>query len=316
MNRKVILSCAITGAVHTPSMSPHLPIGPADIAQQSIQAAQAGAAILHLHARDPQTGRPSPEAEVFMQFLPEIARQTNAVINLTTGGSVAMTLQERLQAALVVSPEMASLNMGSFNFALFKMASKSRSWLHDWEKPYLEATEDGIFKNTFKDIKHILQTLGQGHGTRFECECYDLGHLYNLAYFADEGLIQPPFLIQTIFGVMGGMGADVENVFAIKQTADRLFGSDYVWSMFAAGKQQMPFSALGALMGAHVRVGLEDSLYIGAKRLAISNAEQVHKVARVLTELGMVLATPDDVRALLHLKGSANTALASHSSTL
>lgn len=310
MSHKAIISCAVTGAVHTPTMSPHLPVTPAQIAQQSIDAAAAGAAIIHLHARNPADGRPSPSADVYMEFLPEIAQATDAVINITTGGSVAMSLNERLEAALRVSPELASLNMGSFNFAMFRMAERPREWQHAWEQPYLAATEDGIFKNTFKDIKYILQTLGEGHGTRFECECYDLGHLYNLAYFADMGLLKPPFLVQTIFGVMGAMGADAENVLVMKQTADRLLGKDYVWSLFAAGKNQMGFGTMGAVMGAHVRVGLEDSLYLGRGALATSNAQQVAKMRKVLDELGIAVATPQEARERLALKGRHNVALA------
>lgn len=305
---KTIISCAITGSVHTPSMSPYLPCTPDEIAGQSIAAAQAGAAILHLHARNPADGSPSPSADVYMQFLPHIAERTDAVINITTGGSVAMGLQERLQGALRASPEMASLNMGSLSFAMFRMADKPRQWKHGWEQPYLQATEDGIFRNTFKDIKYILETLGKTHGTRFEFECYDIGHLYNLAYFVETGMIKPPFLIQSVFGVMGGIGADPENVFLMKQTADRLFGKDYVWSLFAAGKQQMPFVTMGAVMGASVRVGLEDNLYIGRGQLATSNAEQVAKIRRILDELGMEIATPDEARQMLQLKGRKNVA--------
>ena len=311
MSNNVIISCAITGAVHTPSMSPYLPITPEEIARQSVEAADAGAAIIHLHARDPVDGRPSPSADIYQQFLPEIARSTQAVINITTGGSVAMTLEERLQGALRVSPEMASLNVGSFNFAMFKMAEKSREWKHPWEQPYLRATEDGIFRNTFKDIKYILRELGEGHGTKFEFECYDLGHLYNLAHFVDQGLVKPPFLVQTIFGVMGGMGADAENVLVMKQTADRLFGRDYVWSLFAAGKVQMAFATLGAVMGANVRVGLEDSLYVSRGRLARSNAEQVTKIRTILGELGLEVATPENARELLKLKGRKNVSFGS-----
>lgn len=305
---KVILSCAITGAVHTPSMSPHLPITPNEIAEQSIAAAQAGAAIIHLHARDPVDGRPTPFADVFMQFLPRIAAQTDAVINITTGGSVSMTLEDRLQGALRASPEMASLNMGSINFAMFKMARKTRDWKYEWELPYLQATEDGIFRNTFRDIDYIIRTLGEGHGTRFECECYDIGHLYNLAYFVEAGLIKPPFLVQTIFGVMGGIGADPENVLLMKQTADRLFGREYVWSLFATGKNQMSFGTMGAVMGANVRVGLEDSLYLGRGRPATANAEQVAKIVRILSELGLEIATPDEARKILDLKGMRSVA--------
>lgn len=306
--RKTIISCAITGAVHTPSMSPYLPCTPDEIAAQSIAAAQAGAAILHLHARNPADGSPSPSADVYMQFLPRIAERTDAVINITTGGSVAMGLEERLQGALRASPEMASLNMGSLNFAMFRMADRPRQWKHGWEQPYLKATEDGIFRNTFKDIRYILETLGKTHGTQFECECYDIGHLYNLAYFVDADLVQPPFLIQSVFGVMGGIGADPENVLVMKQTADRLFGKDYVWSLFAAGRQQMPFVAMGAVMGANVRVGLEDSLYIGRGQLATSNAEQVAKIRRILEELGMDIASPDEARQMLQLKGRGHVA--------
>lgn len=303
---KVIISCAITGAVHTPSMSPHLPISPAQIAEESVAAAEAGAAIIHLHARDPADGRPTPSAKVYMEFLPRIAERTDAVINITTGGSVAMTLEERLEGALLAAPEMASLNMGSFNFALFRMAEKPRQWQHDWEEPYLRASEDGIFRNTFRDIRYILETLGEGHGTKFEFECYDVGHLYNLAYFVEKGLVKAPFLIQSIFGVMGGIGADPENVLLMKQTADRLFGKDYVWSLFAAGKEQMPFVTMGAVMGANVRVGLEDSLYLSRGQLAKSNAEQVAKISRILDELGLTRATPDEAREILQLKGARN----------
>lgn len=303
---KTIISCAITGAVHTPSMSPHLPLTPAHIADESVRAAEAGAAIIHLHARDPRDGRPTPSADVFMQFLPLIAERTDAVINITTGGSVAMALEERLEGALRASPEMASLNMGSFNFAMFRAAEKPREWLYDWEEPYLRATEDGIFRNTFKDIRYILQTLGDGHGTKFEFECYDVGHLYNLAYFVDTGLVKPPFLVQTIFGVMGGIGVHPENLMFMKQTADRLFGRDYVWSLFAAGRHQMPFASMGAAMGANVRVGLEDSLYLQRGELATSNAAQVAKVRRILEELGHDVATPEEARAILQLKGAGH----------
>ena len=305
---KTIISCAITGAVHTPSMSPHLPCTPDEIAEQSIAAAKEGAAIIHLHARNPADGVPTPSADVYMQFLPRIAEQTDAVINITTGGSVAMTLEDRLEGALRASPEMASLNTGSLNFALFRLADKPRQWKHDWEVPYLKATEDGIFRNTFHDIKYIIEKLGKGHGTKFEFECYDIGHLYNLAYFVDIGMVKPPFLIQSVFGIMGGIGSDPENVLLMKQTADRLFGKDYVWSLFAAGKQQMPFLTMGAVMGANVRVGLEDSLYIGRGKLATSNAEQVAKIRRILTELGMEIATPDEAREILQLKGRKNVA--------
>ena len=305
---KTIISCAVTGSVHTPTMSPYLPCTPDEIAEQSIAAAKAGAAIIHLHARNPADGSPSPSADVYMQFLPRIAEQTDAVLNITTGGSVSMTLDQRLEGALRASSEMASLNMGSINFALFRMADKPRQWKHDWEVPYLKATEDGIFRNTFRDIRYILETLGKTHGTKFEFECYDIGHLYNLAYFVEAGLVKPPFLIQSVFGIMGGIGSDPENVLLMKQTADRLFGKDYVWSLFAAGRQQMPFITMGAVMGANVRVGLEDNLFLGRGQLATSNAEQVAKIRRILTELGIEIATPDEARQILQLKGRGNVA--------
>jgi len=305
---KVIISCAVTGAVHTPSLSDYLPITPAQIADQAVAAAEAGAAILHLHARDPVDGRPTPDPQVFMQFLPRIAERTDAVINITTGGGISMSLEERLQGALTAEPELASLNMGSINFSFHGLAARPRVWKHDWEEPYIRATEDGIFRNSFKDIRQILERLGQGLGARFEFECYDLGHLYNLAHFVDAGLVKPPFLVQSVFGIMGGLGADPECVMAMRQTADRLFGKDYVWSLLAAGKHQMPTVTLGALMGANVRVGLEDSLFLGRGQLAKSNAEQVLKIRRILEELGMEIATPAEARATLQLKGRDNVA--------
>lgn len=305
---KIIISCAITGGVHTPTLSPHLPITPVQIAEQSIAAAQAGAAILHLHARDPRDGRPTPDPDVFMQFLPRIAERTDAVINITTGGSLSMTLDQRLQGALRAQPEMASLNMGTINFAFFGMAAKARAWQYDWEEPYIKSTDEGIFRNTFKDIRTIIERLGKGCNTRFEFECYDVGHLYNLAYFVDAGLVQPPFLVQSVFGIMGGIGADPECVATMKQTADRLFGKQYVWSLLAAGKHQMPIVTMGAIMGANVRVGLEDSLFIGRGQLAQSNAEQVLKIRRILAELGLEIATPAEARQMLQLKGRENVA--------
>ncbi|MEJ2122998.1 MAG: 3-keto-5-aminohexanoate cleavage protein, partial [Alphaproteobacteria bacterium] len=262
-NNKVIISCAVTGGIHTPTMSDALPITPTEIAQQSIEAAEAGAAIIHLHARDPETGAPTPDPDVFMQFLPRIKQASDAVVNITTGGGLKMTLDERLAAPLKAKPEMCSLNMGSINFAIHQMADKYTSWKHDWEEPYLRGTDDNIFRNTFRDIERILKELGEGCGTRFEHECYDIGHLYNLAYFVDKGLAKPPFFIQSIFGILGGIGTDMENVIFMKQTADRLFGDDYVWSVLGAGRNQMPIATQSAMMGGNVRVGLEDSLFIG-----------------------------------------------------
>ena len=284
-------------------MSDALPITPDEIAKQSIDAAEAGASIIHLHARDPKTGKPTPDPDVFMQFLPRIKQATNAVVNITTGGGLGMTIEQRLAAPLKAEPEMCSLNMGSMNFALHPMASKYSTWKHDWEKPFLEASDDFIFRNTFRDIAYILKHLGEGCGTKFEHECYDIGHLYNLAHFVDAGLVKPPFLIQSIFGILGGIGAEMENVTVMKQTADRLFGDDYVWSVLAAGRFQMPFITQAAMMGGNVRVGLEDSLHIGRGKLASSNAEQVAKIRRILEELGLGVASPEEAREVLQLKG-------------
>ena len=307
-NNKVIISCAVTGGIHTPTMSDALPITPTEIAQQSIEAAEAGAAIIHLHARDPETGAPTPDPDVFMQFLPRIKQASDAVVNITTGGGLNMTLEERLAAPLKAKPEMCSLNMGSLNFAIFAMADKYKSWKHDWEEPYLRNTDDYIFRNTFRDIERILKELGEGCGTRFEHECYDIGHLYNLAHFADKGAVKPPFFIQSIFGILGGIGTDMENVLFMKQTADRLFGNDYVWSVLGAGRNQMPIATQAAMMGGNVRVGLEDSLYIGKGKLANSNAEQVAKIKRIIEELGLEIATPQEARERLTLKGGDDVA--------
>ncbi|WP_421927563.1 3-keto-5-aminohexanoate cleavage protein [Neoaquamicrobium sediminum] len=300
---KVIISCAVTGGIHTPSMSDALPYTPDDIARQSIEAAEAGAAILHLHARDPETGRPTPDPAVFMQFLPRIKQATGAVVNITTGGGLGMSLEERLAAPMQAAPEMCSLNMGSMNFGIFPMAAKERDWKFDWEKPYILGTDDFIFRNTFRDIEYILKNLGERHGTRFEHECYDVGHLYNLAHFVDRGLVKPPFFVQMIFGILGGIGAAPENLIFMKETADKLFGDDYQWSVLAAGRHQMPIATQAALMGGNVRVGLEDSLYIGRGKLAESNAEQVRKIRLIIEELGLDIATPEEARAALALKG-------------
>ena len=302
-NNKVIITCAMTGGIHVPTMSDYLPVTPAEIAQQSIDAANAGASILHLHARDPENGRPTSDPEIFKKFLPVIKGATDAVINITTGGGLQMTVDQRLEAPLQFKPEMCSLNMGSMNFALFPAASKLTNWKHDWEKPFLEASEDFIFRNTFGDVRKIVKILGDECGTKFEHECYDIGHLYNLAHFVDSGIIKPPFLIQSIFGVLGGIGPEMDNVLFMKQTADRLFGNDYIWSVLAAGRFQIPFVTQAAMMGGNVRVGLEDSIYLGKGVLAKSNAEQVIKIKKILEELGMQIATPDDTRSILGLKG-------------
>jgi uncharacterized protein (DUF849 family) len=300
---KIIITCAVTGGIHTPTMSDALPYRPEDIAREAIAAADAGASILHLHARDPPDGRPTPDPDVFMQFLPRIKQSTDAVINITTGGGLNMTVEDRLAAPLIAKPEMCSLNMGSMNFGIYPMADRYKSWKFGWEEPYLRNTDDFIFRNTFRDIKRILKMLGEEHGTRFEHECYDVGHLYNVAHFVDRGLLKPPFFVQMIFGILGGIGTDLDNLLFMKRTADKLFGSDYRWSVLAAGRHQMNFATQAALLGGNVRVGLEDSLYIGKGKLASSNAEQVSKIRHILEELGHEIATPDEARAMLGLKG-------------
>ena len=300
---KVIITCAVTGSIHTPTMSPHLPVTPNEIAEDSIRAWEAGASIIHLHARDPEDGRPTPSAEVFMQFLPRIKQATDAVVNVTTGGGHGMTLAERLEGALRARPEMCSLNMGSMNFGLYPMLDRYREFKYEWERAHLENSRDFIFRNTFKDIEYVLKELGEGCGTRFEFECYDVGHLYNLAHFLDRGLVQPPLFVQTIFGILGGIGADHENLMHMKRIADRLFGSDYQWSVLAAGRHQLGFVSMAAMMGGNVRVGLEDSLYAGKGRLATSNAEQVSIVRSIIENLSMEVASADEARAMLALKG-------------
>jgi uncharacterized protein (DUF849 family) len=302
MSAKVIISCAITGSIHTPTMSDALPITPAEIATSAIEAGEAGAAILHLHARDPQNGKPSSDSALYMEFLPQIKQATNAVINITTGGSMLMSVDQRLEGPTQAAPEMCSLNMGSMNFGLFPLLAKYPTWKHDWEPQMLAATEDAIFKNTFKDIARILSLMGE-RGTRFEHECYDVGHLYNLAHFVDKGAIKPPFFVQMIFGILGGIGADMRNLMFMKETADKLFGRDYHWSVLGAGRHQMNFCTQAAMMGGNVRVGLEDSLYIGKGKMANSNADQVTKIRRIIEDLGMQIATPDEARQMLALKG-------------
>ncbi|MBA4791543.1 MAG: 3-keto-5-aminohexanoate cleavage protein [Pseudomonadota bacterium] len=302
--KKVIISCALTGSIHTPTMSDALPVTPDEMVEQGIAAAEAGAAILHLHARDPQTGRPTPDAAVYAQFLPRLKQGTDAVLNITTGGSLNMSVQERLSAPLAFKPEMCSLNMGSMNFGIFPLADRFKDWKHDWEEAYLRSTDDFIFRNTFRDIATILKDLGEGCGTRFEFECYDVGHLYNLAHFLDRGLVKPPLFIQTIFGILGGIGAEPRNLVFMRETADRLFGDAYEWSVLAGGRHQMPFVTMAGVMGGNVRVGLEDSLYIGKGKLAASNAEQVAKIRRVLEEMSLDIATPAEARAMLDLKGA------------
>jgi uncharacterized protein (DUF849 family) len=306
-SRKVIVTCAITGSIHVPSQTPYLPITPDQIAENAIGAAREGAAILHLHARNPETGQPTPDPEVFLQFLPRIKESTDAVINITTGGAQTMTIDERLAGPLRMKPEMCSLNMGSMNFGLYPMASRIKEFKYDWEPGYLEMSRGHIFRNTFADIERLLQTMG-AHGTRFEFECYDVGHLYNLAHFLDRGLVQPPLFVQTIFGILVGIGTDPEDLLHMKRTADRLLGNDYTWSILGAGRHQFNLITMGAIMGGNVRTGMEDNIYLGKGELAQSNADLVAKTVRILRELSLEPATPDEAREMLGLKGAANVA--------
>jgi len=301
---KIIVTCAITGSIHTPSMSPHLPVTPGRIAAEAIAAAGAGAAILHLHARDPANGRPSAAVEHFRAVLPAIRAGCDAIVNLTTGGSATMTLADRLAAPLALRPEMCSLNMGSMNFALYPMLGKRTEWQHDWEEPFLRNSDDLVFKNTPRDIEGVLRQMGEARGARFEFECYDVGHLTMLRHFADRGLVAGPIFIQFVMGVLGGIAAEPEHLDHLKATADRLFGDDYIFSVLAAGRQQMPMAEKAAAMGGHVRVGLEDNLYISRGVLARSNAEQVDKVRGIVEALGRTVATPNEARAMLGLKGA------------
>ncbi|MEM7519531.1 MAG: 3-keto-5-aminohexanoate cleavage protein [Pseudomonadota bacterium] len=305
MPKKTIISCAITGAVHTPTMSPYLPVHPDTIAEQAIAAAQAGAAILHLHARNPASGAPSVDPAHFAEMLPRIRAATDAVINISTGGNPIMTVAERLPPALTYSPEMCSMNMGSMNFALHPMAAKYSAWNEDWEEDYIRNSEGNIFRNTFADIRLIAEELGSAaHQVKFEHECYDVGHLYNLKFCLDQGLFKGPIFLQFVMGILGGISAELDNLMFMKQTCDKLFGDQYQWSVIGAGAQQMRMATVGAQMGGHVRVGLEDSLYIARGELAPSNAAQVEKVVRILREQGNEPATPDEARAMLGLKGA------------
>lgn len=306
---KIIITCAITGSIHTPSMSPYLPITADEITEHSIAAAEAGAAILHLHARDPNDGRPSAAPEHFNAFLPRIKQNCDAVLNLTTGGSATMTLDQRLAAPLQAEPEMCSLNMGSMNFALYPAAAKITEWKYDWEQPFLENSDDLIFKNTPRDMAHVMTEMGTKRGARFEFECYEVGHLYMLKHFVDRGLVRAPLFIQFVFGVLGGIGPDPENLTHMKAIADKLFGETYTFSVLAAGRHQMPLITMSAILGGHVRVGLEDSLMISRGTLAETNAEQVTKIRRIVEDLGRTIATPAEARAMLHLKGGDATAI-------
>ena len=307
MPRKVIITCAVTGSIHTPSMSPHLPVTAEEIADAAIGAAEAGAAVVHLHARDPETGAPDQSPERFEPFLRVIKQRSDVVVNITTGGAPTMSVEERLRPVATFKPEVASLNMGSMNFGLYPMLARFSEFKTDWERPYLEGSKDRIFKNTFQDIENILTTCAD-NGTRFEIECYDIGHLYTLAHFVDRGLVKPPFFVQSVFGILGGIGQHPEDVMHMKRTADRLFGNAYHWSVLGAGRNQMSIAATAAAMGGNVRVGLEDSLWIGPGQLARSNAEQVTKVRGIVEGLGLEIATPEEARGILELKGSDKVA--------
>lgn len=304
---KIIITCAITGSIHTPSMSPYLPVTAEEITDNAIEAADAGAAILHLHARDPKNGRPSADPKHFMAFLPQIKQGCDAVLNISTGGSATMTLEDRLAAPKRAKPEMCSLNMGTMNFALYPAADRIMEWKYDWEKPFLEGSDDLVFKNTPRDMALVLQELGDERGARFEFECYDVSHLYMLKHFVDRGLVSGPLFIQFVFGVLGGMGTDPENLTHMKLIADKLFGDGYTFSVLAAGRHQMPLITMSAILGGHVRVGLEDSLMISRGTLARNNAEQVRKIRQIVEALGRSVATPEEARGMLLLKGADRT---------
>ncbi|MEZ5932510.1 MAG: 3-keto-5-aminohexanoate cleavage protein [Alphaproteobacteria bacterium] len=305
--RKVIITCAVTGSIHTPSMSPHLPVTPEEIADAAIGAAEAGAAIVHLHARNPEDGRPDQTPEAFQKFLPVIKQRSGVVINLTTGGAPAMTVEERVKPAATLKPEVASLNMGSMNFGLFPMLNRFKNFKHDWERRHLEASRDLVFRNTYKDIEFVLRSCAE-NDTRFEFECYDIGHLYSLAHFLDQGLVKPPLFVQSVFGILGGIGPHPEDVQHMKRTADRLFGDQYRWSVLGAGRHQLPIAAMSAAMGGNIRVGLEDSLWLGAGKFAESNAAQVEQAVKIIEGLGLAVASPDDARKILALKGGDQVA--------
>lgn len=302
-NRKVIITCAVTGAIHTPSMSPHLPVTPDEIIDAAVGAAEAGAALVHVHARNPVTGQPDQSPEAFEPFLKVIKQRSNCVINITTGGAPTMGVEERLGPCAHFKPEVASLNMGSMNFGLYPMLARFKDFKHEWERPYLEGSKDRIFKNTFQDIENILTTCAENN-TRFEIECYDIGHLYTLAHFVDRGLVKPPFFVQSVFGILGGIGPHPEDVIHMKRTADRLFGAQYQWSVLGAGRHQLPIAAMAVSMGGNLRVGLEDSLWLGPGQFAKSNADQVKAARMIIEGLGLEVATPDDAREVLQLKGA------------
>lgn len=303
--RKVIISCAVTGSIHTPSMSPYLPITPKQIAEDAISAADAGASIIHLHARNPENGRPTPSPEVYKEFLPVIKKNTGAILNITTGGGMGMSLDERLSAALWAQPEIASMNMGSMNFNISGAGAKITEWQYEWEKPFLDSSKEFIWSNTFAQIQRAIEELS-ANGTKFEFEIYDIGQLYTLKYFVDQGIVKPPFFIQGVFGILGGISPDPSHILHLKETADKLFGDDFIFSALGAGRHQMPTITLSTILGGNVRVGLEDNLYIAPKQLATRSAEQVRKIRKIVEALGYEIATPDEAREMLDTKGRDN----------
>lgn len=300
--KKTIVTCAVTGAIHTPTMSDALPYTADDIAGQAIAAAEAGASILHLHARNPNDGSVSIDTDDFAAFLPRIKQATNSVVNISTGGSMMTPIEDRIAPALKFSPEMCSLNMGSMNFSFHPLAKRYDTWKFDWEKEYVENSDGYIFRNTFSDIGKVAENLAP-HDVKFEHECYDVGHLYNLRFCMDIGLFKAPIFLQFVMGILGGIGPEVDNLIFMKRTADRLFGDDYRWSVLGAGAAQMPLATTASQMGGHVRVGLEDSLFISRGKLAENNAQQVAKIKRIVEDLGSEVATPDEARDILGLKG-------------
>lgn len=302
MDTKVVVTAAITGAIHTPSMSPYLPITPEQIANDAIASAEAGAAEVHIHARDPKDGRPSSALPLFEEIISAVRNNSDVIICITTGGGKDMTVDERFSVVSALKPELASLNMGSINFAMFPMAEKYEEWKYDWEKPFLDSTRDFIFRNTFGDIEKALILMGK-HGTKPELEIYDIGHLYTLKYFMDRELLEKPIYLQFVMGILGGIGAELENLMYMKHSADRLLGEgSYRWSAIGAGRMQFPICSMAAVMGGGCRVGIEDNLNINRNTLAKSNADLVMKMIRILKEFSLKPAKPEEARGILGIR--------------
>lgn len=302
MSNKVIVSCAVTGSINVPSQSPHLPITPEQIIENCLGAAKAGAGSLHVHVRDPQTGQPTMDLDLFKEVCQEVHSKSDAVINITTGGAPTMTPEERMVGVKKFRPELASINMGSFNFGLFPIMDKIPEYKFDWEEDYLERSKDNIFKNTFYDQERIFKIM-EDNGTKPEMECYDVGHLYNTAYWADKGVLKPPFWLQLIMGIMGAIQPSVDNLVHMKNTADKLFGKDYIWSTLAAGRFEYNLCTTGVIMGGHARIGMEDNLYLGKGQLAKNNGEMVEKMVQIIRLLDHEPTTPQETREMLKLKG-------------